>query len=329
MAKAPGKAHRKGLSLKKFLRKFPTDDVAEQWFIKQRWPQGICCPDCGSLNVQTGGKHKTMPFRCREKFCGKKFSTKTGSVMEGSKLGYQNWITAMFLVSTSLKGVASMKLHRDLDVTQKTAWFLSMRIRTALSQGGTLFAGPVEVDETYVGGRRRNMSNAQRKQLGPDAGRGPVGKTAVVGMKDRPTNQVAAKVVESTDRNTLQGFVKDHATPEATVYTDEASAYESLPFDHATVKHSLSQYVKGDAHTNGIESLWSMLKRGAQRHLPQNLTQTPEPLRPGVCRTAQHQGARHHQANSLHADRHGRQAVAVHPVDRRQRPSFGRPGVKT
>ena len=261
MAKAPGKAHRKGLSLKQFFRKFPTDDVAEQWFIKQRWPQGICCPECGSLNVQTGGKHKTMPFRCREKVCGKKFSTKTGTVMEGSKLGYQDWITAMFLVSTSLKGVASMKLHRDLNVTQKTAWFLSMRIRTALSQGGTLFSGPVEVDETYVGGRRRNLSNAQRKQLGPDAGRGPVGKTAVVGMKDRPTNQVAVKVVESTDRNTLQGFVKDHATPEATVYTDDASAYESLPFDHATVKHSLSQYVKGDAHTNGIESLWSMLKR--------------------------------------------------------------------
>ena len=260
MAKAPGKAHRKGLSLKQFLRKFPTDYVAEQWFIKQRWPQGICCPECGSLNVLTGGKHKTMPFRCREKVCGKKFSAKTGTLMEGSKLGYQDWITAMFLVSTSLKGVASMKLHRDLDVTQKTAWFLSMRIRTALSKGGTLFSGPVEVDETYIGGKRGNMSNAKRKTLA-DTGRGAVGKTAVVGAKDRATNKVAAKVVRSTDKETLQGFVKDHATPEATVYTDDASAYESLPFDHAPVKHSLSQYVKGDAHTNGIESLWSMLKR--------------------------------------------------------------------
>ena len=183
--------------------------------------------------------------------------------MEGSKLGYQDWIIAMFLVSTSLKGVSSMKLHRDLGVTQKTAWFLSMRVRKALSQDGsvyTLFSGPVEVDETYVGGRRANMSNARRKELA-DTGRGPVGKTAVVGAKDRVTKQVSAKVVTSTDKDTLQGFVKDHAAPGATVYTDDAKAYESLPFNHGVVKHSLREYVNGDAHTNGIESLWSMLKR--------------------------------------------------------------------
>ena len=138
-----------------------------------------------------------------------------------------------------------------------------MRIRKALSQGtnaGTLFSGPVEVDETYVGGRRANMSNARRKELA-DTGRGPVGKTAVVGAKDRVTKQVSAKVVNSTDKETLQGFVKDHAAPGATVYTDDAKAYESLPFNHGVVKHSLSEYVNGDAHTNGIESLWSMLKR--------------------------------------------------------------------
>ena len=104
------------------------------------------------------------------------------------------------------------------------------------------------------------MSNARRKALA-DTGRGPVGKTAVVGAKDRRTNQVAAQVVHATDQQTLQGFVEDHAAPGATVYTDNATAYESLPFNHATVKHSLSEYVKGDIHTNGIESLWSMLKR--------------------------------------------------------------------
>ena len=258
MVKAPGKAHRKGFSIKQFLRRFPTDEAAKQWFIKQRWPSGICCPVCGSVNVQTGCKHKTMPYRCREKECGKKFSVKTGTVMECAKVGYQDWITAMFLVSTSLKGVASMKLHRDIGVTQKTAWFLSMRIRTALSQGGTLFAGQVEVDETYVGGKRHNMPKSKRKQL---EGRGPVGKTAVVGAKDRATKQVAAQVVTSTDSDTLTGFVTKHAAPGAKVYTDDATAYDSLPFDHATVKHSLSEYVRGDVHTNGIESLWSMLKR--------------------------------------------------------------------
>ena len=104
------------------------------------------------------------------------------------------------------------------------------------------------------------MSNGKRKELA-DTGRGPVGKTAVVGAKDRDTNQVAAKVIQSTDAETLQGFVKDHADLQATVYTDDATVCESLPFDHETVKHSLSEYVKGDVHTNGIESLWSLLKR--------------------------------------------------------------------
>ena len=153
------------------------------------------------------------------------------------------------------------KLHRDLGITQKSAWFLAQRLRAALSEDSKLFSGPVEVDETYLGGKRKNMSNAKRKELA-DTGRGPVGKTAVVGAKDRATNQVAATVIQSTDAATLQGFVKDHADRQATVYTDAATAYESLPFDHDTVKHSLSEYVKGEVHTNGVESFWSMLKRG-------------------------------------------------------------------
>ena len=258
--KASGKAFRKGITLKQIVQLFPDNATAEQWFIEQRWSDGVCCPECGSVNVQTGAKHPTMPFRCREKECGKLFSAKTGTVMEGSKISYQNWILATFLIMTSLKSVSSMKLHRDLGITQKSAWFLAQRLRAALSQDGTRFAGPVEVDETYFGGKRRSMSNAKRKAL-TGTGRGPVGKTAVVGVKDRRTKQVAAKVVHATDRETLQGFVADHVAPGATVYTDDAIAYESMPFDHATVKHSLSEYVKGDVHTNGIESLWSMLKR--------------------------------------------------------------------
>ena len=258
--KAPGKAYRKGITLKQIMRMFPDDDAAERWFIEQRWPNGVCCPVCGSVNVQSGCKHKSMPFRCREKECGKKFSVKTGTVMECAKVGYQDWIIAAFLLMTSLKSVSSMKLHRDIGITQKTAWFLAHRLRAALYHRGMLFAGPVEVDETYVGGRRRNMSNSKRKELA-DTGRGAVGKTAVVGAKDRATKQVAARVIESTDSETLKGFVKSHAKPGATVYTDDAGAYHALPFDHATVRHSLAEYVKGDIHTNGIESLWSMLKR--------------------------------------------------------------------
>ena len=258
MAKAPGRSDREGITLKQLLKRFPDNDAAEKWLVEQRWPSGVCCPDCGSTNVQERPKHPTMKFRCREKACPKQFfSAKTGTVMEGSKVGYQDWLIATFLVMTSLKGVSSMKLHRDIGVTQKTAWFLAQRLRAAMTAEGGTFSGPVEVDETYFGGKEGNKHEAQKRK----AGRGPVGKTAVVGAKDRATKKVAAKVVTSTDKDTLQGFVKEHAAPQATVYTDDAKAYAALPFDHAVIKHSLKEYVRGDVHTNGIESLWSMLKR--------------------------------------------------------------------
>ena len=155
-----------------------------------------------------------MPYRCREKECAKRFSAKTCTVMEGSKLGFQVWMIATFLLSTNLKSVSSMKLHRDLNINQRSAWFLAHRLRVALAEKGGVFAGPVEVDETYFGGRRKNMPNAKRKELA-GTGRGAVGKTAVIGAKDRETNQVAAKVIEHTDAPTLHGFVADHVTRRA------------------------------------------------------------------------------------------------------------------
>lgn len=177
--------------------------------------------------------------------------------MEGPKIGYQDWIVAAFLVMTSLKSVSSMKLHRDLGITQESAGFLAHRVRAALSEDAALFSGPIEVDETYMGGKSKALA---------DKGRGPVGKTAVVGAKGRATRQVAAKVVESTDAGTMQGFVKDHADAGATVYTDDPTAYESFPFDHDSVKHPQQEYVKGDVLTNGIESLWSLLKGAHTAH---------------------------------------------------------------
>ena len=127
-----------------------------------------------------------MPYRCREKECAKRFSAKTGTVMEGSKLGFQIWMIATYLLSTSLKSVSSMKLHRDLNINQRSAWFLAHRLRVALSEEGGIFSGPVEVDETYFGGKRANMSNARRKELA-GSGRGAVGKVAVAGVRDRAT----------------------------------------------------------------------------------------------------------------------------------------------
>ena len=265
--KAPGKAHRKGISLIDLLDDlFPTDDAAQAWLEEQRWGGEPWCPHCGSFNVRRNN-HKSMPWRCAERECRKRFSVRSGTPLQGSPLGYRIWVIAIYLLTTSLKGQSSMKLHRDLKVTQKTAWFLAHRIRKTFDNNedgeGGHFTGPVEVDETYMGGKRKNMSNAKRKQLADEgAGRGAVGKTAIVGAKDRATKQVRAQVVESTDKPTLQGFVLEHAAPDATVYTDEASAYEGLPRTHEAVKHSVSEYVRGQVHTNGMESFWSMMKRG-------------------------------------------------------------------
>ena len=255
--KAPGKHFRKGMSLIETMRMFPDDATTEAWFVKIRWSHGPACPHCGSTNVLSGAKHATMPYRCREKGCRKRFSVRTGTVMQSSNLGYQIWAMAIYLCLTSLKGVSSMKLHRDLNITQKSAWHLAHRLRKALESRGGMFSGPVEVDETYMGGKRANMSNAKRKELA-GTGRGAVDKVASEGPRQQPHRGQGRRVHGQADP---QGFVVAHTAPGAIVYTDEASAYEGMPFEHESVKHSVAEYVRDMAHTSGMESFWSMLKR--------------------------------------------------------------------
>lgn len=256
----PGKSARKGISLIELSNMFPDEASAERWFEEARWPDGVHCPHCQSARVSRVASRKPMPWRCRD--CRKHFSVRKGSVMERSGIPLRKWAFAIYLCATNLKGVSSMKLHRDLNIAQSSAWFMAHRIREAMESEGGLFSGPVEVDETYMGGKRKNMPNRKRKQL---EGRGTVGKTVVAGAKDRATNRVSARVIDNTEKPTLQGFVRNTTAPGATLYTDEHGSYTGMPeFDHEAVNHSVKEYVRDMAHTNGIESFWAMLKRGYQ-----------------------------------------------------------------
>ena len=268
---APGKHFRDGISLIELFRMFPDDAAAEEWFIEVRWPNGeIYCPHCGSTNIQTETIHASQSYRCKKNNsggCGKRFSVKTGTVMHGSNLGLQKWAIATYLLTTNPKSVSSMKLHRDLKVTQKTAWMLARKIRKSFEQEDQNYNGIVEVDETNVSELEKNK--LWDKKL--TATRGEVCKSAVAGLKDRDTN-----------RPTLYGFINDNVERDSTVCTDEFMSYQNVEgYDHRYVKRSVGEYVDENIHINGMELFWSVLKRAykgtfhkiSQKHLDRNVTE--------------------------------------------------------
>jgi transposase-like protein len=239
------------------IQHFSDLDVATDFVAKLRWPNGPVCPRCGGVEYSYLTTRRL--WKCKE--CKKQYSVKLGTIFEDSPLGLDKWLPAVWLTANSKNGISSHELGRSLGITQKSAWFMLHRIRLAM-QTGTFqkLDGAVEVDETFIGGKARNMHKHVRKQRITSTG--GKDKTTVIGIKQRG-GVTRASVIEDRTRSTLLNHVAEHVEPGASVYTDAWKPYKDLAndFDHAVVDH-VEKYVDGQVHTNGIENFWSLLKRG-------------------------------------------------------------------
>lgn len=237
---------------------FSDPDNCINYLAAKRWPNGVTCPTCGSTNVLFLANQRR--WKCREKHDRPQFSVKVGTVMEDSPIGLDKWLMAMWQIVNCKNGVSSYEIHRAIGVTQKTAWFLDHRIRFALGmESAGKFSGEVEADETFIGGKARNMHAGKRARK--ITGTGGKDKTAVMGILERG-GKVKTVVVPNRKKKALQAEVRKHVEAGSALFTDSLKSYEGLTeFEHQVVDHAV-QYVDGRVHTNGMENFWSLLKRG-------------------------------------------------------------------
>jgi transposase-like protein len=255
-------------TLAEAIRFFSTFENCKDYMVARRWPNGVTCPTCGSKSVYFDSSRKG--WECKTRHPKRKFTLKTGTIFEDSPLGLDKWLPVLWLIANCKNGVSSWEIHRAIGVTQKTAWFMLHRVRLAMqdeTSGGKL-GGDVEVDETYIGGRARNM-HADRKRRAGIRGKstGFYGKVAVMGLLQRNSatghSKIRVATIPNNKRHTLEAGVRLNVESGANVYTDALQSYDQLgtEYVHQVIDHA-EAYVDGQSHTNGCENFWSLLKRG-------------------------------------------------------------------
>ena len=241
---------------------FTNPDNCLDYLAVRRWPNGVICPTCGRTDVTFIPSRRL--WQCKTRHPKAQFSIKTGTILEDSPLGLEKWLPVMWMVANCKNGVSSWEIHRSLGVTQKTAWFMLHRIRLGMQDteaGGATLSGQVEVDETFIGGKARNVHKSKRAGRGFEK-RGVSGKTVVMGMLQR-AGKIKTQVIEDRTRETLHGHIFTSIEEGSEVFTDELGAYLGLDekYVHEVINHA-KEYVRGQVHTNGLENFWSLLKRG-------------------------------------------------------------------